>query len=226
MALISVSQSGGLGTALDDVILGDGGVNGIAGLEGDDIVLAFGGGDTVIAGNGDDVVYGGDGNDTLVGNSGDDQLYGGSGADTLVGGLGNDELDGGSGNDHLVGGFLDDLLVGGFGDDEFEFVFALPPDAQRLEAPQPFQGNDIIQDFRPANDHISLVGLAQNLDTNGNGRLDDGDDRVSANLDGQQNVLIDFRDIPLVDGTFGSGTLTVLGVGELLFGGISFDPAF
>ncbi len=91
----------------------------------------------------------------------------------MFGGIGNDLLNGGKGNDVLVGGFGDDTYVGGAGRDIFTSV--------SLQSNIP--GFDIIQDFVKGQDKIhvaSQVGWSQDLDTNGNGRLDNGDAYVSS----------------------------------------------
>ncbi len=66
---------------------------------------------------GNDALAGGDGDDTLLGGTGDDSLTGGSAEDTLKGEAGNDTLDGGDDNDVLIGAAGDDALTGGDGDD-------------------------------------------------------------------------------------------------------------
>jgi len=94
------------------------------------------------------------GNDSLLGLDGDDRLDGGTGNDALIGGAGNDNLIGGAGNDSLDGGIGTDTLAGGTGNDTLKggvhadlFVFATG------------SGQDIIVDFQPGTDRISLVGL-------------------------------------------------------------------
>ncbi|WP_304622082.1 cellulase family glycosylhydrolase [Roseomonas cutis] len=78
------------GSAFDDKITGDGGVNGLYGLGGNDTLYGGAGGDRLDGGAGNDVLYGQDGNDTLVGGAGTNFLNGGAGADRLEGGSGTD----------------------------------------------------------------------------------------------------------------------------------------
>ncbi|MGL4965276.1 MAG: beta strand repeat-containing protein [Inquilinus sp.] len=84
------------GSAFNDVLTGNAGVNQIAGGGGADTIAGAAGNDTVFGGNGNDQVDGGDGWDILLGDAGDDQLAGGAGGDTLRGGLGADRLAGGA----------------------------------------------------------------------------------------------------------------------------------
>src|SRR5687767_13763740 len=96
-----------VGTAGDDVIIGDdgdndgrGGVDRICGGDGDDVIVAGGPGTDpthVLRANG------GKGNDTITG-SYDDRLFGGAGDDVLWGLSGNDQLFGQDGADELHGG--------------------------------------------------------------------------------------------------------------------------
>lgn len=89
------------GSAFNDILIGNNGVN------------------TLLGGDGDDYLSGGGGADTLYGNAGNDEIHGGDRNDVLVGGAGNDILYGDAGNDHLDGGSGDDILIGGDGDDWF-----------------------------------------------------------------------------------------------------------
>ncbi|MGL4963132.1 MAG: calcium-binding protein, partial [Inquilinus sp.] len=84
------------GSAFNDVLTGDAGINEIAGGGGDDTIAGAAGSDTLYGGNGTDVIEGGDGWDTLEGNDGDDQLNGGAAGDILRGGAGADHLSGGA----------------------------------------------------------------------------------------------------------------------------------
>jgi Ca2+-binding RTX toxin-like protein len=123
-----------VGSAFNDVLTGDAGVNRIEGGAGDD---------TVSGGAGDDVLIGGDGVDRLFyGNmtgtvhvdlgagladagaqGGLDQIFGfegvilGSGNDAFVGDAGDNYAEGGAGDDQLLGGAGNDLLDGGLGAD-------------------------------------------------------------------------------------------------------------
>jgi Ca2+-binding RTX toxin-like protein len=128
--------------------------------------------DYISALDGDDHVEGREGDDHLNGDPGDDDLYGGIGNDKLYGGAGEDYLDGGDGDDLLVGGINDDVYVGGKGKDVFTSV------SLALNIP----GFDRIEDFTSGEDKIriaSQVDWSEDLDTNGNGVLDNGDAYVS-----------------------------------------------
>lgn len=121
-------------------------------------------GNTLRGEGGNDYLDGDDGNDTLDGGDGNDRLDGGKGVDTLIGGAGNDKLDGGKDNDTLTGGTGDDTLTGGDGKDTF--VFSLG------------DGKDKVTDFQKSKDIIDLRGTGvawDELDTNHNNKLDDGD---------------------------------------------------
>ena len=87
------------GTAFDDVLIGDSGIN---------ILIGDAGDDTLDGGSGNDRLRGGEGSDSLWGRGGYDIITGGVGADTLVGGAGNDSLRGGEGNDTFVFRVKDD----------------------------------------------------------------------------------------------------------------------
>jgi Ca2+-binding RTX toxin-like protein len=140
--------------------------------------------DYISALDGDDHVEGRGGDDHLNGGPGEDDLRGGVGNDKLYGGRGEDHLDGGDGNDLLVGGVDDDVYVGGKGKDVFTSV--------SLAANAP--GFDIIEDFTNGEDRIriaSQVSWSENLDTNGNGVLDNGNAHVSSS---GKTTIIDMAD--------------------------------
>jgi Ca2+-binding RTX toxin-like protein len=179
----------------NDTLEGMDGNDKLDGGNGDDVLDGGAGNDTLDGGNGEDVLLGGDGNDdlnggnnndTLFGGAGDDRLDGGNSDDTLDGGDGNDQLSGGNSNDDLYGGAGDDILSGGNGIDTLvggtgadiltggnsrdHFVFNLG------------DGQDRITDFNKNQDLIDLssTGLEwDDLDTNGNNKLDAGDDFIS-----------------------------------------------
>jgi Ca2+-binding RTX toxin-like protein len=85
-----ISIEGVFGSAHDDTVEGDNGVNMFFGRDGGDTLYGFGG---------DDFLRGQDGNDFLFGMDNDDNLYGGDGDDILDGGFGADDLEGELGND-------------------------------------------------------------------------------------------------------------------------------
>lgn len=107
-----------------------------------DVVFGGYGDDTFIGGDADNEFYGQWGNDTLRGGSSADILYGGDGNDTLIGGAGDDTIYGGTDDDILEGSAGNDNLYGGAGQDVFEFFGDF--------------GNDVIHDFKPAEDNIIL----------------------------------------------------------------------
>ena len=124
------------GGAADDVIDGNTGNDTIFGGAGNNLIAGGLDNDLIFGGAGDDMIWGGDGNDTLYGGAGDDYLHGGRG---------NDFLSGGEGNDTLVGGRGNNTLEGGGGSDSINrFHFAKD------------EGHDIILDFKPEADLITL----------------------------------------------------------------------
>lgn len=223
------------GTAGDDIING---------LAGDDQIFGLGGLDILDGGSGDNRIFGGSGgtatvNEVLLGREGDNLLDGGSGFDvlfagpgddTLIGGSdddslrassGDDDLDGGSGEDELFGNAGDDVYVGGAGRDIFVCNFA-DFDGSRGN---PDQGDDTIEDFESGSDQIRVPGVATNLDSNGNGQLDDGDNRVRADEEGERSLVINFNGVLLANGSTGSGSLTVIGNRDLAINNeIFFSP--
>ena len=140
---------------------------------GNDRYIAGNGNDDIAALAGNDYVDGRGGHDHINGNPGNDQLYGGIGNDELFGGRGDDRLNGSDGDDLLVGGLEDDVYVGGRGRD----IFAAVSTGSNVP------GFDTIEDFTNGQDDIRIapqVSWSQDLDTNGNGRLDNGDAYVSS----------------------------------------------
>lgn len=94
--------------ALDDMLVGTAGEDGIFGLKGDDRLDGLAG---------DDFLFGGVGNDELDGGTGHDELYGGAGDDTISGGDGNDLTVAGTGDDTVAGGAGRDIVAAGGGND-------------------------------------------------------------------------------------------------------------
>lgn len=91
----------GIGSGLNNVIVGD---------AGDDILRGLGGDDSIDGGTGNNRLLGGFGNDTLRGGEGDDLIGAGSGADTVYVGYGSDTLLGGLGRDMVRFDALTDPL--------------------------------------------------------------------------------------------------------------------
>jgi Ca2+-binding RTX toxin-like protein len=87
------------GSAYNDQLWGNDGVNVLKGMDGVDTLKGYGGNDTLLGGDGNDSLYGMDGIDTLRGENGGDALNGGANNDVLIGGAGSDTLAGGSGAD-------------------------------------------------------------------------------------------------------------------------------
>ena len=133
-----------VGSAFDDLLLGDGEENEIAGLSGDDLMdgraspldtvsyafapigvtvnlglgAAFGEGNDTLAGF--ERVSGSPHGDTMVGDDDADTLLGLGGADTVEGGSGPDVLATAGGNDELLGGSGRDDMNGGSGSDDMD----------------------------------------------------------------------------------------------------------
>jgi len=103
------------GSSHNDVIVGDGGDNGLFGGKGDDHLKGLAGNDAL---NGDA------GNDVLMGGPGDDNLFGGTGNDTIYCQAGHDTAQGGSGDDTLYAegpSTANARIMGGAGADSFIF---------------------------------------------------------------------------------------------------------
>jgi len=132
-----------VGSAYNDQLTGDSGVNIITGGAGNDLIAGGAGHDSLQGEDGTDTIEGGTGNDRLDGGAGNDvasyasattavivslaiggaQFTGSTGTDTLVaiegltGSAFNDTLTGDDGANILNGGLGNDLLTGGAGDD-------------------------------------------------------------------------------------------------------------
>ena len=162
----------------DTITLGSDG-NHVYGEEGNDHITGGAGDDVIDGGRGDDILAGGAGADTLsfttssmgltvdlsqatiatptgtdtvagfenlIGTRFDDVLSGSSGGNEIRGGAGDDTLHGAGGADVLAGGAGEDTLAGGAGGDRFQFVRG--------------DGDDVVTDFDPAQDHIEVWGFA------------------------------------------------------------------
>jgi Ca2+-binding RTX toxin-like protein len=182
---------GGLGT---DTIWGGAGNDLLAGSQGNDEIHGGAGNDLAFIGISEDSdsIYMDGGNDFIDGASagsafyaeggaGNDLMNAGEGDDTLYGNDGNDRLNGGNGNDYLNGGAGNDQLTGGAGDD----VFAV----------QAVAGSVRIMDFGAdgAEDRIDVSGLADLFDDPqalmAALSYDDGEARLSFDLDGEMSTL-------------------------------------
>jgi Ca2+-binding RTX toxin-like protein len=185
----------------------------VAGDEGNDVILGGPGRDDLAGGLGNDVIVGEEGDDRksigggISGGPDDDFLFGSDGNDIIHAGLGEDTITGGPGSDLLFGverRAPGTLTVFDGEPDVFQFNFG----SGFGLAGEPSQGNDVIQFFEIGTDGIRVSGLAESLDTNGNGLLEDEDARVDVTSDGSLFV-IDFNGVPLVDGGTAAGTLTL-----------------
>jgi Ca2+-binding RTX toxin-like protein len=143
LTLTGTANLNGTGNALDNILIGNGGINVLTGGVGNDTYVV-GAGDRVVENlnGGTDTVQssvtwtlgsnvenltltgtaningtGSSTNNVLIGNSGNNSLDGGSGNDTVDGSDGNDSLFGGSGDDTLLGGLGNDSLNAGSGND-------------------------------------------------------------------------------------------------------------
>jgi Ca2+-binding RTX toxin-like protein len=114
----------GVGSAYNDIILGNDGNNELLGGAGDDKIAGFAG------------------NDRLFGEAGNDELDGGAGDDTLIGGAGNDKLDGGDGADAIRGGNGDDFIRGGRDSLASRDINNTIPISQLEDQTESFDGND------------------------------------------------------------------------------------
>jgi Ca2+-binding RTX toxin-like protein len=92
------------GSRFDDLLIGSGGWDSMAGRGGRDLLIGGPGGDGVSGGAGPDLVYSGRGDDAVSGERGRDRLYGGPGHDLMAGGAQGDYMDGGDGGDFMFGG--------------------------------------------------------------------------------------------------------------------------
>ena len=162
------------GSALNDVLRGDDGVNVIMGGKGDDVIEGRGGADILDGGEGIDTLdylgsgmgvqidlalrtaRGGDAEgdvffnfENVRGSNFNDTLRGDAGNNVLRGEGGNDTLFGGDGDDILVGGAGNDALYGGNGKDVFLY-----------EKSGGAYGTDCIADFQQGQDKISFLGYA------------------------------------------------------------------
>jgi len=138
------------GSANGDTFRALGGHDRLWGNGGDDNFWGNGGKDQLRMGTGDDTAYGNGKADGLAGQGGHDNLFGGNGRDTLKGGGGNDTLKGGNGSDKLVGGRGDDTLSGNGGADTFII--------------SKNHGNDVVTDFEPGTDALSLRKMGAAFD--------------------------------------------------------------
>ncbi len=184
--------------------------------------------DTIYGGPGNDYVAGGEEIVSLGGTHDDagDSFFGGAGDDRLFGLDGEDRLDGGDGDDLLEGGPDRDVLVGGAGRDTF--VYFNEDTGIGSGTTLGSFGPDLVADFRKGSDEIFFRSVEgdpddpatprlrgfDDLDSNGNGTLDDGDrwvevERVTFGGQAKASTVIDVSDYTYVQG---EQSLTVFGV--------------
>jgi Ca2+-binding RTX toxin-like protein len=184
------------------------GIENLQGSRHNDVLDGNDGANQIDGGNGDDSLRGRDGGDTLIGGAGNDTLRGDDGKDTLNGGAGNDVLSGGDGVDTLIGGSGNDRFTGGDGKDGFVFNSG--------------SGADTVTDFRRGQDTLDLTGTGiswADLDSNGNGALDNADAFVAV-IAGRMIIDLGAAD----GGAADLDTLTLLGINRLTQDSFLFGP--
>ncbi|WP_307731951.1 putative Ig domain-containing protein [Massilia antarctica] len=98
LRLTALSNVNATGNSVDNLIIGNVGINVLNGL------------------GGNDILQGGDGVDTVTDTAGNNLLDGGNGADILTGGIGNEMLIGGAGNDTITSSTGADVIAFNRGD--------------------------------------------------------------------------------------------------------------
>ena len=161
-----------IGTAGDNILTGNGGLDTLRGGDGADTLNVGDQFDALYGGAGNDVINSGDGGDhsqgdagnyTLNGEGGNDWMLGGDGDDVINGGAGRDRMFGHDGADTLYGGASEDTMAGGAGADTF--VYADLSDK-----------GDTITDFATSGqlDALDISYLMGNLGYTGNDAFGDG----------------------------------------------------
>lgn len=143
------------GTAGDDVLIDQWGIDRIDGWAGNDVIEGRTGNDLINGGLGHDTIFAQEGNDTVRAGAGDDRVYGWHGDDLI---------DGGAGNDLLVGEYGHNTLLGGAGDDT---IFGA------------VEGNDVIRGGE-GNDELHGEDIGASSGGNDDIRGQGGDDTVYA----------------------------------------------
>ena len=188
----------------------------IVGTENSDRLEGTTAGDRIRGLNGDDFVRGLEGNDSIYGDGGNDRLDGNAGDDLISGGEGSDRLDGGDGADTMCGGSGDDLFRGGAGSDIY--LYDLNANRGFLDRDCGASRRHRILDFNHDEDAIAIRSFAQpaafdefaDLDTDGSGVLDSGDERIQIR---GISTVIDFSD--LFGRSHNSDTITLIGATNL-----------
>lgn len=209
-----------VGTAGDDLLIGDGNANRVVGLDGNDTLRGNGGGDTLNGGAGFDIadysttsaavkvtiggsLGGAAAGDTLISIEG---VEGSAFADTLVGDGNANVLNGGAGNDTLIGGGGDDTyVVDSAGDSVVE---------------NPGEGYDrILTSVSYALAAGSDIELLSTLRQNGTEAIDLTGNAIAQNLTGNEGVNA-------LDGGGGNDVLYGLGGNDFLNGGSGADQLY
>jgi Ca2+-binding RTX toxin-like protein len=205
----------------DDLIIS--GPNGAdaSGGDGNDRMLGGDGFDVFLGGPGNDTLKGGEHGDVLDDREGDNYIDGGEGDDHISANVGTN-ITSTSGNNTIVAGGGNDVITlsdvigsndfvhGGRGDDVYHVSINPVGRVQDLIR----IGSDVIADFVKGDDRLQIGGTGFNppvqsfddLDTNGSGFLDAGDDYVRI-ADG---TVLDFS--ALYGQSPGSEMITFLGV--------------
>jgi hypothetical protein len=109
-----------VGSAFDDVLVGNDVGNTLRGGAGDDELTGLAGIDDIFGGSGDDTIFGGSGSDRLNGGGGADVIDGMRGKDTILAGSGSDSLWGSQSADRILGMSGDDWIASGSGPDDVD----------------------------------------------------------------------------------------------------------
>lgn len=218
-----------VGTDDNDFLWGTADNDRIFGLDGADLIEGRAGEDFLSGGNGNDYLQGGNGADTVEGDAGNDLIRGGAGFDVLRGGDGNDRIFGGADVDTIDDGAGNDSVFGGNGEDRFLasnpghdrftggggsdiYIYNINPDASFFDRDRILdfnQSEDLIA-FRPFVDDFAAFDEFADLDTDGSGVLDSGDERIHIR---GISTEIDFSD--LFGRSQNSDTITLFGVTDL-----------
>ena len=157
-----------VGTAYNDFIIGDTGINRLDGGAGNDTIIGAIGADVRIGGSGCDTASYEDNSGTvfvnLTLNAGSNNAAQGDtydGIENLKGGLFDDFFIGDEGNNRLDGAMGADTLLGAGGADVFVFAFA-PGAASGFDHPNSHVNVDTILDFTTGVDKIELASTAFN----------------------------------------------------------------
>ena len=202
-----------IGSAANDALYGDGGVNELTG---------GGGNDYLVGGAGDDIIDGGADDDTLVGGAGDDTLRGGAGADTFYGGAGNDTITGGTGADTIYTDAGKETIDAGDDDDTIIFAASVKPGAEDfvIDVVDGGGGKDLADFYGTyayfTKDNVNY-GIKVDL-SDADGDAADDIASVTLNKETDADVVATLDNIESVSGTFLADTITGSSVANTIFG--------